>query len=269
MKKLALAVSALAIGAVSASAADMAPLYTKAPPPEVAPAYDWSGFYVGGNGGYAWANNNTSSQVDVFFPGSAPPDNFLPLNSLDYAGGFGGGQVGYNFQRNSFVFGVELDIQGSGIRDHTTTLTSGSADVTALNFNQSINIDWFGTVRGRMGYTFGSTLLYATGGFAFGGVDYQTGTVAPVDGAFANASSNSVQTGYVVGAGVEHSFNPSWSIKAEYQYINLGREQLTGQAFGANGTASNQFIKTQADVNFSTVRVGINYHFLAPVVAKY
>jgi outer membrane immunogenic protein len=251
------------VALVSANAADM--YVPSAPGPggyKDAPwAPTWAGFYVGVNGGYGWANNNTGSQVDLFV---SPADHFFPAKSLDESGGFGGGQVGYNFQRDRFVFGVEFDIQGSGISDKTATLTSGSAAVIPVNYDQSINIDWFGTIRGRMGYSIGSTLLYATGGFAFGGVNYKTGILAPSNGAFSNESRDSVETGYVVGGGVEYAINPAWSVKAEYQYINLGSEHLSGQIFNANGTpAIGQFTKTEADVNFSTVRLGLNYHIAA------
>ncbi len=152
------AVSVFALAA-SANAADM----YRAPEPigsyKDAPAayVNWSGFYVGVNGGYGWGSNN-----ELHSYGNAPVD-------FTSEGGFGGGQAGYNWQRDRIVFGIEADIQGAGI-DGSATTSSGSA---------SSNLDWFGTVRGRLGLTIlDSGLLYATGGFAFGGVQDKVTSLA-------------------------------------------------------------------------------------------
>ena len=141
------------------------------------PAYvgvNWSGLYVGANVGYG-ASANT--------------------DPLDPTGAFGGGQIGYNFQRGNIVFGVEADIQGSGVSDSGYGLKS--------------SLDYFGSVRGRVGYTFDRTLVYGTGGFGFGQVT--------------NEGLAETQTGWVVGAGAEYKITPAWSAKAEYQYFDLGR----------------------------------------------
>jgi outer membrane immunogenic protein len=260
MKKFVIAVAGLVALAAPALAAD---LPMKAPPPVMDSG--WAGFYLGVNGGYGWGND-TGSQVDFLVAGV---DNFRSSNTLATRGGFGGGQAGYNFQRDHVVFGVEVDVQGAGIRNSVSTFIPAT-NLVALTYNQSMNVDWFGTVRGRLGYAFGPTLLYATGGFAFGGVNYQSNILA-VNGAFSNEGNNSsLHAGYVAGAGLEYAFSPSWSVKAEYQYIYFGHEQLVGQVFNANGTiAAGQFTKSSAREDFSTVRVGVNYHLGGPVVAKY
>jgi outer membrane immunogenic protein len=182
----------------------------------------WTGFYVGANIGYGWARDDDSFS------------NFQP------EGIFGGGQIGFNVQRGNFVFGIEADLQASDINDKARFVT-GAGDVVTLKSE----FDWFGTVRGRIGYAMDRTLIYFTGGFAFGGVDNSV-TINGV-----KFGKDSTETGYVLGGGIEHKFGPSWSLKGEYQFISLD--------------ASNDNVplgfrdKDQSDIH--TVRLGINYHF--------
>ena len=171
---------------------------------------NWSGLYVGVNGGYG-----------------ANAASVLP-GGLDPAGGFGGGQIGYNVQRGNIVFGLEADIEGADISDTAGRVTS--------------KMDWFGTVRGRAGYTVGQALVYGTGGFAYGNVKYST----------VNGSNEETQTGWVAGGGVEYKINPSWSAKAEYQYLDLDASSATGP-----GSLGNNPNVDRTQVN--TVRVGLNY----------
>ncbi len=118
------------------------------------------------------------------------------------------------------------------------------------NFGQaSANIDWFSTVRGRVGYAAGPTLLYFTGGLAFADVDYSVSGTGP-GGAFA-MSSDKIETGYTLGGGLEWAFAPNWSLKSEYLYVDLGDETVTSPG-GVSSTT---------DLDFHTVRVGLNYHF--------
>jgi outer membrane immunogenic protein len=221
-------------GAMTAYAAD---LY-RAPPappvsyvPPVIPTNTWTGFYAGINGGYGWGSGgNTISYPDGDQSGRAQPQ-----------GGFGGGQIGYNYQTGSFVFGVETDFQGAGISDRVTGTTANNYDFTSKE-----SIDWFGTVRGRLGFAFGNALFYGTGGFAYGNVNQR----AIYDGdAFA---SNTTQTGYAAGGGIEYKFTPAWSVKAEYQFIDLGSQSLTDTF----NTTTNPL-----DTNFQTARIGLNYRF--------
>jgi outer membrane immunogenic protein len=190
----------------------------------------WSGFYLGANGGWAWRDQN-----DVFavtpFPG---------LRNVD--GGFGGGQIGYNWQSGHFVLGVEADIQGAGIEEKTTFL--------GVDFKSGL--DWFGTVRGRLGYAFGPSLLYATGGFAYGGVTNEVDILTVLS--FKNTGT---ATGYTIGGGYEYKFARAWSLKAEYQYINLGRND---PEFSGVSICSFPGITCRDDA-YHTVRLGLNYSF--------
>jgi outer membrane immunogenic protein len=190
------------------------------------PAYvgvNWSGFYVGANGGYGWNDHS-----------DAP---------LDPAGGFGGGQIGYNWQgawHPNLVFGIEADFQGAGISD-TVTLSSSEASLSVKS-----ELEWFGTVRARAGYTFGNALLYGTGGFAYGSVK---GTLTARSGGASGSISNSkTETGWVAGGGIEYKLSPSWSAKAEYQFLSL--DASDGPLLGGGDSDRSEI---------STVRVGVNY----------
>jgi outer membrane immunogenic protein len=189
--------------------------------------FSWTGFYVGVDGGYGWNAN------DVL---SAPPVLLRPQ------GGFGGGQIGYNWQTGPIVFGAEADFQGSGIEDQTS--------FQGVDFKS--NLDWFGTVRGRFGYAFGSSLLYPTGGFAYGNIDNE---ISPFG---VTAKNSGTATGWVVGGGWEYLFSPAWSAKVEYQYIDLGRNDPV--VAGINLCTAGIGLVCHDDA-FHTVRAGLNFKF--------
>ncbi|MGB8738019.1 MAG: outer membrane beta-barrel protein, partial [Rhodomicrobium sp.] len=138
-----------------------------------------------------------------------------------------------------------------------------------------LDVDWFGTVRGRLGYAFGGTLLYVTGGFAYGGVTESasyndsaiTGGVAtPLNRA--RVSSSTTQTGWAAGAGIEQKISPSWSVKGEYQFVDLGTVSTgSGPLNNVTGTpvpVGGFLARGNSRVEFNTVRIGINYLFNAP-----
>lgn len=222
MKLLSGIVAATLTSVVALASANAADMYRA---PDVGgykdgPAYvgvNWSGLYVGVNGGYGW-NADTNG------------------NLVDPSGGFGGGQIGYNFQRGNIVFGVEADFEGADIQDSATTASGKTANS---------NMDWFGTVRGRLGYAFDRALIYATGGLAYGDVT-TSGTVFRYP-----ASVSETQTGYVLGAGIEYKITPNLSVKGEYQFIDL-------DASAANG-AGPLAISNSNDTQVNTFRVGVNY----------
>jgi outer membrane immunogenic protein len=220
------------------------------------PAYagvNWSGFYIGVNGGYAFSESATNSSLRTTVGTSSPA-----LNSLNPEGGFGGGQIGINFQTGrNLVLGIEADIQGSSIKDGATTIYPNSiGNYGPFTYSSSYNIDWFGTVRGRLGYAFDRTLLYATGGLAYGSVDYKGDFLFTNTGGAAKLSRNAVQTGYVVGGGIEHKLAPNWSVKAEYQFIDLGSQTVSHAISNEPGNS----VTTSYDANLHTVRAGLNYH---------
>ena len=122
-------------------------------------------------------------------------------------------------------------------------------------------------MRGRVGYAPGNWLFYATGGFAYGGVNYGL-TMADTFGFSAAANSSPVRGGYVVGAGVEYAFASNWSAKVEYQYINLGTVNLNAVEF-TGGAPSGFSLATSERLDYHTFRFGLNYKFGGPVVAAY
>jgi outer membrane immunogenic protein len=151
-------------------------------------------------------------------------------------------------QRANLVFGLEADIQGSGISD-SKTLTAATSNALSASLNLKTSLDYFGTVRGRAGYAFDRTLVYATAGVAYGQITDGAGISAAWAGQTLGAASDSKSVdamGYVVGAGVEHKFSTHWSAKAEYQYIDLGQDSVWAKA-------------TKEDFAVSTVRIGLNY----------
>ncbi len=210
----------------------------------------WVGFYGGVNGGYAWGGTSTVSDSE-FIGGALQAEAITHFNP---SGGFGGGQIGYNWQgiwHPHLVLGIEADIQGADIDG------SGTATLDPTHFAHGTSrLDWFGTLRGRLGYACDRTLFYATGGLAFGGIH---DTLSKLDGAGTGfASKSDTATGFVVGGGVEYAISPTWSLKAEYQFIDLGKDTLS-----ADSVVPAVFL-AQLDANhtYNTVRVGVNYHLL-------
>jgi outer membrane immunogenic protein len=241
----AVTVAALVGFAGAANAADMYSRGGMKDAPVAPVATTWAGFYAGVNGGYAWGDNNPILYRDTGGQGSTIP-------SLEPSGGFGGGQFGYNWQGFShpnLVLGFEVDIQGADLSDDFSgnlTTNRGATDVVRA----SQQIDYFGTVRGRLGYASDKTLVYATGGFAYGNVKNHI-----VVNGF-NMDSDDTQTGWVAGGGIEYKLAPAWSLKAEYQYIDLGSKTITETVSGLPITARD------VDAKFSTIRVGLNYHMV-------
>ena len=210
-------------------------------------AANWTGWYLGGNIGSGTGRSPTTLSAVGFVP-----DQF----SLNPDGVIGGGQVGYNWQSGSWVYGIETDIQASSQRDNKTVVALGSAAYDS-------KLPWMGTVRGRLGYSVGQSLFYVTGGYAYGSVKTKINTAG---GQVANYSKT--QDGYAVGAGIETPFKllglfgPNWTSKTEYLYVDLGSNANT---FATNLGATTSSSK----VTEHLFRTGLNYHFNTPVVAKY
>jgi outer membrane immunogenic protein len=269
MMKFLSSVALLTLGlAAPALAAD---LPVKAPPLVPVAIYSWTGFYAGINGGGGFTQDRTVIVNETFagvpFVGGTWPGtgNF---GSRSASGGFGGGQIGYNWQRDHIVFGLEADFEGSGITGSSTATLPYVVAPNTITAGVSERLDWFGTARGRIGWAWDRFMLYATGGFAYGQVK-STLSMSDTFGFSANITDSSTRTGYVVGAGGEYAFNNNWSVKAEYQYIDLGRRTLSGPEFIAGAPSPVFAVNNSMRYDYHTVRVGLNYKWGGPIVAKY
>jgi outer membrane immunogenic protein len=255
------------LGISAASAADMA---VKAPSIPIPPPCVWCGFYVGINGGGAFTEDR-SVVVSETFAGapfvSGTWPGFGTFGTRNVNGGFGGGQAGYNWQRDRWVFGLEADIQGADIRGSSAATIPYISAGNSITAGVTERLDWFGTVRGRVGYAWDRLLIYGTGGFAYGQVRSSL-TMTDTFGFSSAASNTTTRTGYAVGAGGEYAFGTNWSAKVEYQYINLGRGTLNAVEF-AGGVPTGFAVSNTTRFDYHTVRVGLNYKFGGPVVAKY
>ncbi len=294
MRRLSLAlistVSVLAFTQV-ASAADLprkAPAYVPPAPPPV--VYSWTGFYLGLNAGWGWGNNNgvDNTVVSTF---CNPIVNGCGGNSFSNAaaaavpgtldlnpnGFIGGGQIGYNFQAGTFVYGVEADFQGADIHgDATATGTAVPigfpANTVSITSSASQKIDFLGTLRGRLGWTpTPPALLYVTGGLAYGHQksnfafsDHVSGPCFCGPDGFTAIEVDSWRTGWTVGGGVEWMFTPNWTVKAEYLYYDLGTVKVGQGPLQTNGAGVPFFgvgIESDANLRGSIARAGINYKF--------
>ncbi len=210
----------------TASAADLArrappPVVTKAPPPPAYVPYNWTGAYIGINGGYGFGRSKWSG---------------LPAN-FDVKGGLAGGQLGYNWQFGQFVYGVEADGDWSGMRG-----TANIADCGGLSC-QTRN-DFLSTVRGRAGIAIDRLMPYATGGLAVGNIRATVPGFAGID---------RTNAGWTVGGGLEYGLVNNWTVKAEYLFVDLrkaGCDTLCGLPLGSD-----------VSLTSNVVRAGLNYRF--------
>ncbi|QGM94228.1 outer membrane beta-barrel protein [Methylocystis rosea] len=278
------ALAALVVGSVGAAAqaADL-PSY-KAPPPPPPPAFTWTGLYGGVNIGYAFGDNSRETGGLGYLTGIpvVGAATIAPLGSTwsvgqDLHGIAGGAQLGYNYQFNPWlVLGAEADIQATDAVSHSRSAI-GLADATGTHLqtmNSTKNVDWFGTVRGRVGFTLPSMpnlMVFGTGGFAYGQVVNNVGFADNFlnlgISAIGNGYYDNTKVGWTAGGGIEWSPSmfPSWSLKAEYLYVDLGSttansvplNALPGVAAGIPAFAATHNSPTR----FQTVRAGINWHF--------
>jgi outer membrane immunogenic protein len=276
----------------SAYAADLRPILKA---PVAAPAFSWTGAYVGANVGGAWSHNNGDSDFGPLFPPFIvlPPAVAVPtvipgqLATLSGGGNksgiIGGGQIGYNWQVNQVVLGVEADAVATGLKDSTASASRTiGAPIFAVPVTQTVtvdsgHIDWMATFRGRAGFAVDRALFYVTGGGAVAEIGGSTTTLVngpgisiPAGTFFANNGGSTTVWGWTVGGGIEWAFDNNWSVAGEYHHTDFGHRGSTfdipsGLAAGpifATGTSSSRLTVDQA-----TAR--LNYRFGGPIVARY
>ncbi len=230
LKRALLGVSALALLAGSAAAADLSTRYPVKAAPVPVQYFSWTGFYIGGNVGYGWNSPN-------FDYTAAGLTYAYDVGNAD--GVFGGLQVGYNYQfANNIVLGAEADLEFANMG--TDTFLVGGPASGAFT---STSVDTFGTIRGRVGYAVDRFLPYFTGGAAWANTSFT--------GPWGWTSESNTQWGWTIGGGAEYAITNNWTVKAEYLYLDFGSQDYT---FVGGDSISTGF-------NMQTVKAGFNYKF--------
>jgi outer membrane immunogenic protein len=303
MRKLIGAVGiSLLLGAVSSSAlaADM-PLKAPPPPPIIE---SWTGWYIGGDMGWAWSRDAFNHSPIFADPGAFPIDAAAQTSAaspnLKGNGPTGGLYGGYNWQMNAFVFGVEADFAGMSVGNSSTgtfvfpsTLPGGPVGPPTLTFPgaNSFEVDWQATLRGRVGFAANDWMFYGTGGLALAGIReaQNVGNLIANSSSTSQFSSNDTRFGWVAGGGIEKMFGPNWVLRVEYLHADYGHANhattlmepagtliniscnpgTTAFVVPAGGFASTAGCSISNHVTTDLVRVGVSYKFGAPVVARY
>jgi opacity protein-like surface antigen len=227
------------------------------------PTLDWTGFYVGVNGGYG--GETVDAIVNV---ASALPVASSTQTQNHTSGFIAGGQLGYNRQlSNHLVVGLETDGQWSGMKaSHQASSGPGAYTLTDIGNG----LDWFGTTRARLGWASGSTLTYVTGGVAYGGVSAQG---LQISGGLFSGSTSQTKVGWTIGGGVEYALNSNLSLKAEYLYVAF--DGVAGPAYGLAPAPVPPFVGSFSTGTFGAniTRIGLSWRFAgaapAPIIAKY
>jgi outer membrane immunogenic protein len=249
MKKVLLVTASLiALGATApAVAADLAARpYTKAPP-MIAAVYDWSGFYIGANGGWGSSRNCWD-----FLPVAGGVAN---EGCHDASGGTVGGQIGYRWQAGTWVFGLEA--QGNW-----ADFKGNNVSVFAPAFRNESKVDAFGLFTGQVGYAANNVLFYVKGGAAVTSNEYRS--FANANGALAGVTGDDTRWGGTVGVGLEYGFAPNWSVGIEYNHLFLQDRTYT---FTTPGGVFFSTDRIGQDIDLVTAR--LNYKFGGPVVGRY
>jgi outer membrane immunogenic protein len=254
MKKiLVAAVGMMAAGlSAPASAADLAARpYTKAPPPVVAPIYDWTGFYIGGNGGWA-QNHNCVDFLDA--AGVA-----VASGCRDRSGGVIGGQLGYRWQASQWVFGLEAQGDWADLSNQRVSLIDASLSTRTKT-------SAIGLFTGQIGYAWNASLFYVKGGAAV-----TDNRLSVIDNAFGTelAAQSATRWGGVIGVGYEYGFTPNWSVGVEYDHLFMGHRN---NSFTVADPRLAAFVNDRITQDVDMITLRFNYRFGgygAPIAARY
>jgi outer membrane immunogenic protein len=256
-------VAGLAFGSLVAPSM-AADLYVKAPRAPL--VCEWCGFYIGVNAGLSVGVDSYSTSISGFPTGFGLPNNPFISGSDTRAlpGGMVGGQIGYNWQAGSFVYGAEVDWDWSGEHNSSSmTVQDLATSLFTTSLSDSERINSLGTARARVGWTYAGWLWYVTGGFAWAQVNdtlTASTSIPAVTFPAQSISFSNTRTGGTVGAGVETRLGGGWSAKLEYLYVGLGS---VNNNFTTAPTAAGTFatLTSTHDINDHIVRIGLNYKF--------
>lgn len=251
--------SLAAVAVLPAQAADLgSPDY---PAPVESASFNWSGVYAGVTAGYAFGGDgdvNSSGQLGPNIANiatGARPDSI----ELDRNGFIGGAQIGYNWQTSRYVYGLEADISFTDVSDSGNFVTPQINTGLAQGNVFKSELNYLGTARARAGYAFDRTLVYGTGGLAFGRTTRSVDMFSPTGVKQFTDEKEETKFGYAVGAGVEYAITQHLTFKTEYLYYDLGDEDLDVSAIAGTGVAGGYDSKFENDGHI--LRVGVNYKF--------
>ncbi len=264
MKKFLLTTVALAALGSAAHAADLPRKSVPVLAPPV-PMFVWTGFYVGLNGGYGFGDGNTQTVGTPGFQALIAPGIVPGALNTKPDGFMGGAQIGYNVQFGAFVAGVEADIQFADMKK-----TAGFVGLpvlgTQLNTSTTTEMEYFGTLRARLGFTpFDRLLVYATGGLAYGQIKTSSSVVGVQAPALVWSGSDSeTKFGWTLGAGLEYAITNNFTVRGEYLYYDLGNttvSALGNAAVRGVGALNGIDYISRTENRGSIVRAGVNYKF--------
>jgi outer membrane immunogenic protein len=247
-----------------------------------APVANWTGVYIGANVGLAGGDFDYGLDYDFGivnneFQGEDYSAGLLGDFGLDSSGLFAGGQIGFNYQIDQIVLGAEADFQWSGLEGDLDASLTGTSSAAPSSIGAGVSagseVDWFGTLRLRAGWAVTDNFLpYITGGAAYGkvkssyNINYDFGGLGGPSGSWGDSTSDT-QWGWTLGAGAEYMITDNWTFKAEYLYVDLGKQTLysggllTDLLDPPRGVTVSDDLKIDVDTKFHTFKVGVNYKF--------
>lgn len=258
-------VGGIAVSVLLATPTLAADMPVKAPPPVVATVYNWTGFYIGGHVGYAWGRSRT----DVGRPDALDCGNGPSCESFSHTvnGAFGGAHIGYNWQVNSIVFGLEAEGGYIGAR-------GAAFSAIAPDHRFETKYGAYGAFTGRLGIAADRTLFYGKGGLVIAHIKNEAlddvGAFVPSPDPEHIGRSSKTRLGWTAGGGIEYAFANNWTVRGEYLYMRFNNKTVYDLGDGSGGVppATDPSPYTFHD-HLHTVRFGLSYKFGGPVVARY
>ncbi len=227
------------------------------------PVFTWTGFYGGESSAYTWTGDKATRAPDGLWATAfdAASSAFTAANGAS-AGQphsfLGGGQIGFNYQIQSLVFGLESDLTYTNLATATSPAALSNGPTESVAYTSGVGSHWLSTMRGRFGTTIDHLLVYTTGGFAVAGRNFNNGAVvlSPDGQDFSIGTAARTAAGLAVGGGLEYALTKNWTLKGEYLYTDLG----PGRTLGGS-SASIPAANRQGDLDEKVVRAAISYKF--------